>query len=178
MVRGGFQRRLRTNNVSVEEQVYKKRKVKVAKVIVAKGTSKKRMQTREFWCRGGEYIERWKAIAKHKDEEGILFSVDGKARIPKTNFMRHWNAILEMAEFDDERKEHIVPYSLRHFCVSQRVMAGLSYAEIADSLGTSAVEVERTYKHLQDEQCKRFAFADYKVIDGVAVAMELIGEES
>jgi len=55
-------------------------------------------------------------------------------------------------------------------------MAGLSYAEIAESLGTSATEVEKTYKHLQDEQRRRFALADYKVIDGVAVAMMLNGE--
>ena len=90
--------------------------------------------------------------------------------------MRHWWAMLELADFDEERKQHIVPYSLRHFCVSQRVMAGLSYAEIAESLGTSATEVEKTYKHLQDEQRRRFALADYKVIDGVAVAMMLNGE--
>ena len=55
-------------------------------------------------------------------------------------------------------------------------MAGLSYAEIAESLGTSATEVEKTYKHLQDEQRRRFALADYKVIDGVSVAMMLNGE--
>ena len=148
----------------------------IAKVIVDFGTSKKRLEQREFWCRGGEYIERWAEIAKHENNDGFVFSVDGKARIPKTNFMRHWNAMLEMAEFDEERKQHIVPYSLRHFCVSQRVLAGLSFIDIAQSLGTSAVEVERTYNHLQDEARKRFAVADYKIVNQVAVPLEVYGD--
>lgn len=175
-MRSGEQFNLHWRNVSVEELTFKKSKVQVAKVYVDFGTSKKRQQAREFWCRGGEYIERWREIAKHDTNDGYVFSVDGKERIPKSNFMRHWWAMLELADFDDERKQHIVPYSLRHFCVSQRVMAGLSYAEIAESLGTSATEVEKTYKHLQDEQRRRFALADYKVIDGVSVAMMLNGE--
>ena len=57
-----------------------------------------------------------------------------------------------------------------------REVEGYSYAEIAESLGTSATEIEKTYKHLQDEQRRRFALADYKVIDGVSVAMMLNGE--
>ena len=48
-------------------------------------------------------------------------------------------------------------------------MAGLSFIDIAQSLGTSAVEVERTYNHLQDETRNRFATADYTTINNVAV---------
>ena len=60
----------------------------IAKVIVDYGTSKKRLEQREFWCRGGEYIERWADIARHENNDGFVFSLDVKARIPKTNFMR------------------------------------------------------------------------------------------
>ena len=45
--------------------------------------------------------------------------------------------------------------------------------EIAQSLGTSAFEVERTYVHLRDETRKRFAVADYKVINGYSVQVDL-----
>ncbi len=175
-MRSGEQFNLHWRCVSTEIDKYNGKEMKIVKVIVDYGTSKKRLEQREFWCRGGEYIERWAEIAKHENNDGFVFSVNGKARIPKTNFMRHWNAMLEMAEFDDERKEHIVPYSLRHFCVSQRVLAGLSFIEIAQSLGTSAVEVERTYNHLQDEARKRFAVADYRIVNEVAVPLELYGD--
>ena len=57
--------------------------------------------------------------------------------------------------------------------MSQRVLSGLSFFEIAQSLGTSAFEVERTYVHLQDETRKRFAVADYKVINGYSVPVDL-----
>ena len=174
-MRSGEQHNLHWRCVSTHKDKHNGKEMTIAKVIVDFGTSKKRLEQREFWCRGGEYIERWAEIAKHESNDGVVFSVDGKARIPKTNFMRHWNAILEMAEFDEERKQHIVPYSLRHFCVSQRVLAGLSFIDIAQSLGTSAVEVERTYNHLQDETRKRFAVADYKIVNGVAVPLEVYG---
>ena len=48
--------------------------------------------------------------------------------------------------------------------------------DIAQSLGTSAVEVERTYNHLQDEARKRFAVADYKIVNQVAVPLEVYGD--
>ena len=174
-MRSGEQHNLHWRCVSTLKDKHNGKEMMIAKVIVDYGTSKKRLEQREFWCRGGEYIERWAEIAKHESNDGVVFSVDGKARIPKTNFMRHWNAILDMAEFDEERKQHIVPYSLRHFCVSQRVLAGLSFIDIAQSLGTSAVEIERTYNHLQDETRKRFANADYKIVNGVAVPLEVYG---
>ena len=172
-MRSGEQFNLHWRNVSTQDRVENNKTMTVAKVIVDYGTSKKRLEQREFWCRGGEYISRWREIAQHDSNDGYVFSVDGKARIPKTNFHRHWNAVLELAAIDEERKEHIVPYSLRHFCVSQRVMAGLSFVDIAQSLGTSAVEVERTYNHLQDETRLRFARADYTVINGVVVPTEM-----
>jgi site-specific recombinase XerD len=175
-MRSGEQFNLHWRCVSTQTDKHKNKEMTIAKVIVDYGTSKKRLEQREFWCRGGEYIERWAEIAKHESNDGFVFSVDGKARMPKTNFMRHWNAMLEMAEFDEERKQYIVPYSLRHFCVSQRVLAGLSFIDIAQSLGTSAVEVERTYNHLQDEARKRFAVADYKIVNNVAVPLEVYGE--
>ena len=177
-MRSGEQFNLRWSCVTTQNDNHNGKEMKIAKVIVDYGTSKKRLEQREFWCRGGEYIERWRDIANHKNNNGFVFSLDGQSRIPKTNFMRHWNAMLDLAEFSDERKQHIVPYSLRHFCVSQRVLAGLSFIEIAQSLGTSAVEVERTYNHLQDEARKRFAVADYKIVNQVAVPLELYGDES
>ena len=97
-------------NVSTEDRVHDEKTMTIAKVIVDYGTSKKRLEQREFWCRGGEYIDKWREIAQHENNDGFVFSVDGKARIPRTNFHKHWTAVLELADFDEERKQHIVPY--------------------------------------------------------------------
>jgi len=175
-MRSGEQFNLSWRNVKTDKVEHNRKHITIAKVLVDKGTSKKRLEQREFWCRGGEYIERWAEIAKHNNIDGIVFSLGGTMRIPKSNFMKHWWEILELADFDEDRKQHIVPYSLRHFCVTQRVMAGLSFIDIAQSLGTSAVVVERTYNHLQDEARKRFAVADYKIVNDVAIPLELLGD--
>ena len=168
-MRTGEQFNLAWKNVRIETQTVNKKQREVAIVLVDYGTSKKRLETREFWCRGGEYITRWEEIAQHNDADGYVFSVDGTKRFPKTNFMRHWDAMLELAKIDEERKKYIVPYSLRHFCVSMRVLAGLSFTDIAQNLGTSVAEIERTYNHLQDETRRKFAHARIKTIDGVTM---------
>ena len=56
------------------------------------------------------------------------------------------------------------------------MLSGSSFVDIAQTLGTSAVEVELTYNHLQDETRNRFAVADYRIVDGVAVPLEVYGD--
>ncbi|OEJ69526.1 tyrosine-type recombinase/integrase [Magnetovibrio blakemorei] len=168
-MRTGEQFNLLWKNVRVEKQRLNDVTLDVAIVLVDYGTSKKRLETREFWCRGGEYITRWKELAQHNDENSYVFSVDGTKRFPKTNFHRHWNAMLELAEIDESRKEHIVPYSLRHFCITRRVVAGLTFTDIAQNVGTSVAEIERTYNHIQNETRAKFAHARVKTADGITM---------
>lgn len=56
----------------------------------------------------------------------------------------------------------LVPYSLRHFMITQRIMSGLSFRQIADMCGTSVAQIERTYYHLNDEIRLTNALAEYK----------------
>ena len=57
-------------------------------------------------------------------------------------------------------------------------MAGLGFSEIAQMVGTSTYHAENTYQHLQDATRKKFAFADYRLIDGINVPVfdELLSE--
>ena len=53
-------------------------------------------------------------------------------------------------------------FSLRHFMITQRIMSGLNFKQIADMCGTSVMQIERTYYHLNDEIRLTNALADYK----------------
>ena len=55
-----------------------------------------------------------------------------------------------------------MPYSLRHFMITQRIMSGLNFNNIADMCGTSIAQIERTYYHLNDEIRITNALADYR----------------
>jgi integrase len=84
---------------------------------------------------------------------------------------KHFKKILEEAvavgDIDDERATQLVPYSMRHFCITQRIMAGLSYSEVGEAAGTSVYQIEKTYYHLNDAMKRKYATADYKLVDGV-----------
>ena len=70
--------------------------------------------------------------------------------------------MLETAEIEDVVDRDIVLYSLRHFMITQRIMAGLSYRQVADMCGTSIMMIEKTYWHLNDEIQLTSALADYR----------------
>ena len=46
--------------------------------------------------------------------------------------------------------------------ITQRIMAGLSYRQVADMCGTSIMMIEKTYWHLNDEIRLTSALADYR----------------
>ena len=74
--------------------------------------------------------------------------------------------MLETAEIEDMADRGIVLYSLRHFMITQRIMAGLSYRQVADMCGTSIMMIEKTYWHLNDEIRLASALADYRRRNG------------
>ena len=46
--------------------------------------------------------------------------------------------------------------------ITQRIMVGLSFRQVADMCGTSIAMIEKTYWHLNDEIRLTSALADYR----------------
>jgi hypothetical protein len=46
--------------------------------------------------------------------------------------------------------------------ITQRIMSGLTFRQIADMCGTSVAQIEKTYYHLNDEIRLTNAVADYR----------------
>ncbi|EMK6854744.1 hypothetical protein V9J66_002043 [Vibrio cholerae] len=78
-LRSGEQRQLRWSDVSIHKENDNGDELLLVRVNIRKGTTKVRKE-RTFWCRGGDYLQRWKAIQKEYGEstDGLIFSLDGE----------------------------------------------------------------------------------------------------
>ena len=97
---------------------------------------------------------------QHQDD--LIFSIDGDEPLSKRAVLYHFHKIIALAEIEERDTRDLVPYSLRHFMITQRIMSGLSFKQIADKCGTSVAQIERTYYHLNDEIRLTNALADYR----------------
>ena len=66
------------------------------------------------------------------------------------------------SEIEDRDARDLVPYSLRHFMITQRIMSGLTFRQIGDMCGTSVTQTEKMYYLLNDEISLMKSVADYK----------------
>ncbi|HUV69619.1 MAG TPA: tyrosine-type recombinase/integrase [Terracidiphilus sp.] len=160
-LRVGEQRQLRWNDMTVERRTVSGEERILAKISVRAQTSKTR-KSRVFYCRGGEYFERLKAITKAEQKDALVFSIDGKTPLSERTLLYHFHNMVDLAAIPDRETRDLVPYSLRHFMVTQRVMSGLTFQQIADMCGTSVAHIEKTYYHLNDSIMITNAAADYR----------------
>ena len=161
-LRVGEQKHLRGEDVQVEEHKDKEgNTVKLARINVRAATSKVR-RGRTLLCRNGQYFERLKTGLGERSGKSLVFSIDGKREVNLRTLSKYFKTMLESAEIADVAGRGIVLYSLRHFMITQRIMAGLNYRQVANMCGTSVMMIEKTYWHLNDEIRLTSALADYR----------------
>ena len=161
-LRVGEQKQLRWEDVRVEEHKDKEgNSVKLARINVRAATSKVR-RGRILLCRNGQYFERLKTGLGERSGKSLVFSIDGKREVNLRTLSKYFKTMLEAAGIEDVAGRGIVLYSLRHFMITQRIMAGLNYRQVADMCGTSVTMIEKTYWHLNDEIRLTSALADYR----------------
>ncbi|BBP43041.1 tyrosine-type recombinase/integrase [Thiosulfativibrio zosterae] len=165
-LRVGEQRQLRWSDVQIEQHKVNGEEQKLARIHVRAETSKVRT-SRTFLCRNGQYFERLREITKPKTADELIFTADGASELSKRTLLYHWHKMIELADIADRETRDLVPYSLRHFMITQRIMSGLTFRQIADMCGTSVAQIEKTYYHLNDEIRLTNAVADYRRRDDV-----------
>ena len=176
-MRSGELRKLRWEDVEIETiGGGNQPETKVAKVVIPELHTKVR-KSRIFYCVGAIYLERWlKDFSKHKS--GYIFSRDGKKELNNSFFNKHFRRVMSISQVTKDRQKTLVPYSLRHFCITQRVMAGCRFEDVAVMCGTSIKQIENTYYHLNEEMMKRTAVARYTVKNGIAVPLVSLLDET
>ena len=68
---------------------------------------------------------------------------------------------MRLTDIPKQRQSELVPYSLRHYMITQRVMSGCKFSDIAYMCGTSIKQIEATYYHLNEDMMKSTALATY-----------------
>ena len=162
-LRTGEQQQLRWCDVKLKahDQAVVLQSKLLAEIFVRKSTSKVR-KDRKLYCRGGHYFKRWKELAKPTSSTDLIFSLDGKTRISNRAILYHFHRMVKLAGIVDHEARGIVPYSLRHFMITQRVLSGLSFQQVAEMCGTSDTEIRKTYYHLIDDRRLANAVADFR----------------
>ena len=118
---------------------------------------------RQIVSRGGEYFERLKRRAKYtKDSDYVFTSVNGKSRFTRQKWYLHWKALMNGIGIE-HKKRNITWYSLRHFGITCRLRADVSVYDISEMAGTSVVNIQNHYGHIDTGMLKRAALKNFIV---------------
>ena len=99
----------------------------------------------------------------------LVFSLDGNTVITKRALLYHFDRLMRLAGVE-RASRNLVPYSFRHFFITQKIMGGLGYQQVAEMCGTSVAQIERTYFHLNDQMRITSALSGYELDgDGLVV---------
>jgi integrase len=165
-LRVGEINQLRWSDVKTFKTITKShRYAHLAHIDVRKEISKVRKH-RDFYCTGGEYFVRLKKILRPQTEDSLIFSTDGgSTQLSKRTLLYHFKRIMTFSGIENAVERKLVPYSLRHYMITQRLMSGLTERQVADMCGTSPKEIERTYYHINEDIKYTNAMAYYDVDD-------------
>ena len=167
-LRSGEQRQLKWSDVELlnAKNPQTNKTERFAKISIRALTSKVR-KGREFYMRSGELFDSLRVYQSHKVNDGLVFSMDGTRQLDRSLLQKEWTSIMEMTGIKDYKERGIVPYSLRHFCITERLTSGMSIQQVALMCGTSIKQIEATYYHQPQAELLTNAMRNYKIIDGL-----------
>ena len=76
---------------------------------------------------------------------------------------------MELAKIENLGIRDLVPYSFRHYFITQRVNSNLPPASVAEMCGTSITQIEKTYYHTTEAKMISNALKDYDYVNGMLV---------
>ena len=126
-----------------------------------RGETSKTRKTRTVISRGGEYVDRLRANTKEPKNTHYIFG--GAERFPKKKWYDHWKILMEGIGIENYQERKLTWYSLRHFGIKCRVMAGLSYEEIGLLAGTSPSHIMNHYYLPDDPEKKAAALKNFRI---------------
>ena len=181
-LRRGEQLQLKWNDIDDKyEDISHKTPFELFLVTVRGETSKVR-KTRRFVAKDSGYVygllnltrQRHKGSIRELDllelvKNELMFSVDGKNPITARAIGIHFDNLIKLAKIPNKDKRGLVPYSLRHYFITQRVNSNLPPAIIAEMCGTSITQIEKTYYHTTEEKMISNAMASYYIKNGMLI---------
>jgi len=121
----------------------------------------KNRKSREFWSRGGTYIDRIKQYAPFKDGNSFIFSHPKFDRpLARPTYYKYWTNLMKFSGLDKLDKT-LSYYSLRHFGITQRLIAEVPVYNVSKLAGTNVQFIEQHYEHIDMEKLKKDALKSF-----------------
>ena len=150
--------------------------------VTVRGETSKVRKTRKFVVKDSVYLKGLIELTRQRYKEKIsepnlikliqdelMFSTNGTTAVTARAIGIHFDKLIELAEIPNADKRGLVPYSLRHYFITQRVNSSLPPANVAEMCGTSITQIEKTYYHTTLDKMVSNALAGYYVKDGMLI---------
>lgn len=123
----------------------------------------KNRKYREFWSRGGNYLERIKKYSEFSKKDDFVFSHPKFNRpLAKSTYYKYWKQIMEFSGFNKLEKD-LSYYSLRHFGITARLYAGVPIFDMSKIAGTNVQFIEQHYAQPDMDKLKEDALKSFSI---------------
>ncbi|MBM3366453.1 MAG: site-specific integrase [Betaproteobacteria bacterium] len=125
--------------------------------ITVRGKTSKVGKTRNFVVKDWEYFDELfkflhpRYVKANKGDKSatpfaktLIFSLDGKTPLTPRVILYHFDEILTRCEIDGGDERDLVPYSFRHYFITDMINKGASPTQVAETCGTSTAQIEKT----------------------------------
>ena len=150
--------------------------------ITVRGKTSKVGKTRNFVVKDWEYFDELfkflhprylKATKGVKNAtpfgKTLIFSLDGKTPLTPRVILYHFDEILKRCEIDGGDERDLVPYSFRHYFITDMINKGASPTQVAETCGTSTAQIEKTYYHTTERKMIENALPQFYYKDGLLI---------
>ena len=153
----------------------------LVKITVRAETTKVR-KTRHFVIKDWEYFDELfkllqpryvKANNENKKIKAFgdtfVFSANGMSMLTPRAIGYHFDKMIELAEIKDTDTRDLVPYSFRHYFITDRINRGATPTQVAETCGTSTAQIEKTYYHTSEAKMITNALPQFEYKDGLLI---------
>ena len=153
----------------------------LVKITVRAETTKVR-RTRRFVVKDLEYFDglfkvlQPRYVKATKDQKNssafgktLIFSNDGISQLSKRAIQYNFDRILELAEIKDTVNRDLVPYSFRHYFITDLINKGANPTQVAETCGTSTEQIEKTYYHTSEAKMITNALPQFEYKNGLLI---------
>lgn len=150
--------------------------------ITVRGKTSKVGKTRNFVAKDWEYFDELfkflhpRYVKANKGDKSatpfaktLIFSLDGKTPLTPRVILYHFNEILERCEIYGGDERDLVPYSFRHYFITDMINKGASPTQVAETCGTSTAQIEKTYYHTTERKMIENALPQFYYKDGLLI---------
>ena len=153
----------------------------LVKITVRAETTKVR-KTRHFVVKDWEYFDELfkllqpRYVKANKENKKVkafgdtfVFSANGMSMLTPRAIGYHFDKMIELAEIKDTDTRDLVPYSFRHYFITDRINRGATPTQVAETCGTSTAQIEKTYYHTSEAKMITNALPQFEYKDGLLI---------